>query len=154
MSICSETFPAITESMILSSIHVDVIKWIHFLRCWSLCEGNPPVTGGFPSQRPVTRRFDVFFDLRLNKCLSRQSRRRLFETSSRSLWRQCNAEVVAQQWLLSSKSRFHRSIQLWFFKLFSSIPTWICHRQRPNTEYLINNSNGYRSVVQSIWIRK
>ena len=30
----------------------------------ALCEGNPPVTGGFPSQRPVTRSFGVFFDLR------------------------------------------------------------------------------------------
>ena len=29
----------------------------------ALCEENPPVTGGFPSQRPVTRNFDIFFDL-------------------------------------------------------------------------------------------
>ena len=29
-----------------------------------LCEGNTPVTGGFPSRRPVTRSFDVLFDLR------------------------------------------------------------------------------------------
>ena len=28
-----------------------------------LCPGNSPVTGEFPSQRPVTRSFDVFFDL-------------------------------------------------------------------------------------------
>ena len=28
----------------------------------AICEGNPPVTGGFPSQRPVTLSFDVFFD--------------------------------------------------------------------------------------------
>ena len=28
--------------------------------------GEPPVTGGFPSQRPVTRSFDAFFDLHLN----------------------------------------------------------------------------------------
>ena len=33
----------------------------------SLCAGNPSVNGDFPSQRPVTRSFDVFFDLRLNK---------------------------------------------------------------------------------------
>ena len=33
-----------------------------------------------PSQRPVTRSFDVFFDLRLNKCSSKQSRHRWFET--------------------------------------------------------------------------
>ena len=31
------------------------------------------VTSRFPSQRPVTRNFDVFFDLRLNKRLSKQS---------------------------------------------------------------------------------
>ena len=37
----------------------DVIK--SFSALLSLCEGNPPVTGGFPSQRPVTRSFDVFF---------------------------------------------------------------------------------------------
>ena len=29
--------------------------------------------GEFPAQRPVTRSFDVFFDLRLNKRLSKQS---------------------------------------------------------------------------------
>ena len=36
------------------------------------CAGNSPVPGEFPAQRPVTRRFDVFFDLRLNKRLSKQ----------------------------------------------------------------------------------
>ena len=39
----------------------------------ALCAGNSPVTGEFPAQRPVTRSFDVFFDLRLNKRLSKQS---------------------------------------------------------------------------------
>ena len=59
--------------------------------------GNPPVTGAFPSQRPVTRNFDVSFDITspdLNKWLSKQSRRRWFETPSHSLWRQCNAHVL------------------------------------------------------------
>ena len=48
--------------------------WRHqmeaFLELLTLYEGNSPVTGEFPSQRPVTRSFDVFFDLRLNKRLS------------------------------------------------------------------------------------
>ena len=39
----------------------------------ALCAENSPVTGEFPSQKPVTRSFDVFFDLRLNKRLSKQS---------------------------------------------------------------------------------
>ena len=49
--------------------------------------------GGFPLQRPVTRSFHVFFDLHLNKRLSKQSRRRWFETPSRWLWRHCNAYI-------------------------------------------------------------
>ena len=51
---------------------------------------NSLVTGEFPSQRPVTRSFDVFFDLCLNKRLSKQPRHRWFETPSRSRWRHCN----------------------------------------------------------------
>ena len=42
--------------------------------------------GEFPAQRPVTRSFDVFFDLRPNKRLSKQSWGWWFETPSRSLW--------------------------------------------------------------------
>ena len=30
----------------------------------ALCAGNSPVTGEFPTQRPVTRSFGVFFDPR------------------------------------------------------------------------------------------
>ena len=56
-----------------------------------LCAGNSPVAGEFPAQRPVTRSFDVFFDLRLNKLLSKQSWGWWFETSSRPLWSHCNA---------------------------------------------------------------
>ena len=44
-----------------------------FFRVAGLCAGNSPVTGEFPAQRPVTHNFDVFFDLRLNKRLSKQS---------------------------------------------------------------------------------
>ena len=40
----------------------------------ALCSGDfLPVTGEIPSQRPVTRSFDVFFDLPPNKRLSKQS---------------------------------------------------------------------------------
>ena len=33
----------------------------------AICAGNSPVPGEFPTQRPVTRSFDVYFDLRPNK---------------------------------------------------------------------------------------
>ena len=54
------------------------------------CAGNSPVTGEFTAKRPVTRSFNVFFNLRLNKQMSKQSRGWWFETQSRSLWRHCN----------------------------------------------------------------
>ena len=58
-----------------------------------LCVGTSPVSGEFPSQRPVTRGFETFFDLRLNKRLCKQTRHRWFETLSRSLWCHCNVFI-------------------------------------------------------------
>ena len=50
--------------------------------------------GEFPAQRPVTRSFDVFFDLSLNKRLSKQPWGWWFETPSWSLWHHCNGKIV------------------------------------------------------------
>ena len=58
-----------------------------------ICTGNSPVPGEFPSQRPVTLSFDVFFDLRLNKRLSKQPGGRWFKTLSRPLWRHRNDRI-------------------------------------------------------------
>ena len=44
----------------------------------------------FPAKRPVTWSFDVFFDLSLNKRLSKQSWDWSFETPPRPSWRHCN----------------------------------------------------------------
>ena len=64
--------------------------------------GNSPVTGEFPSQRPVTRRFDVLFDMCLNKRLSKQSWGWWFETPSRPLWRHCNVPSSFTEKLIDS----------------------------------------------------
>ena len=68
--------------------------WRHQMEIFSallaICAGNSPVTGEFPTHRPVTQRFDSSFDLRLNKRLSKQSLGSWFETPSRPLWRRCN----------------------------------------------------------------
>ena len=83
--------------------HDDVIKWKHFPRYWSFLRGiHRPITGDFPAQRPVTRSFDVFFDLRLNKRLSKQRWGWWFETQSRPVLRHCN-EVLA----ITSTSIWH-----------------------------------------------
>ena len=68
--------------------------WRHQMETLSallaICAGNSPVPGEFTAQRPVTRSFYVFFDLRLNKRLSKQSWGWWFETLSCPLWRHCN----------------------------------------------------------------
>ena len=72
--------------------------WRHQMETFSallaICAGNSPVNGEFPAQRPVTRSFDVFFDLRLNKRLSKQSWGWWFETLSLPLWRNCIGSTV------------------------------------------------------------
>ena len=77
--------------------------WRHQMEIFSallaICAGNSPVPVEFPSQRPATRGFDVFFDLRLNKRLSKQSWDWWFETPVRSLWRHCSNDVTSRIWL-------------------------------------------------------
>ena len=54
--------------------HDDVITEMETISALlAICAGNSPVTGEFSAQRPVTRSFDVFYDLRPNKRLSKQS---------------------------------------------------------------------------------
>ena len=68
--------------------------WRHQMEIFSallaICVGNSPVPGEFPTQRPVTRSFDVYFDLRPNKRVSKQSLGWWFETLSPPLWRHRN----------------------------------------------------------------
>ena len=70
--------------------------WSHQMETLSallaICAGNSPVPGEFPTQRPVTRSFDVFFDLSLNERLNKQSWSWRFETQSRPLWCHSNDE--------------------------------------------------------------
>ena len=72
--------------------------WRHQMETFSallaLCVGNSPVTGEFSAQRSVTRSFDVFVYLRLNKRLSNQPRSRWFQTPLGSLWRHCDAGLA------------------------------------------------------------
>ena len=72
----------IRPTMPSAGLHDDVIKWKHFSRYWPLC-------GEFTGHRwilrtkPVTRGFDVFFGLRLDQRLSKQSWGWWFEMPSR-----------------------------------------------------------------------
>ena len=104
--------------------------WRHQMKTFSalldLCEGNSPVTGEFPSQRPVTRSFDVSFDLRLNKRWSKPSRRRWFEMPSCSLWRHWNVRR-------SKPSNRHTVAECHTFKLERKSRLQVPERTRENT---------------------
>ena len=79
---------------IIDFLLLEFWTWCHQMETFSailaICAGNSLVTGEFPAQRPGTRSLDVFFDLRLNKRLSKQLQGWWFETLSCPLWRHCN----------------------------------------------------------------
>ena len=105
--------------------------WRHQMETFSallaICAGNSPVPGEFPAQRPVTQSFDVFFDLRLNKRLSKQSRDWWFETAAWSLWRHRNASVPNM--LLPNQMQFIHALLLWYvnkiLRLFAMLDTYL-----------------------------
>ena len=96
------------------SFRADRPWWRHQMETFSalvtICAGNSPISGEFPAQRPVTRSFDVFFDLGLNKRLSKPSCGWWFETLPRPLWRhsnvECRAYVCAYRQKYSPKHAF------------------------------------------------
>ena len=85
-----------------------------------LCAGNSPVTGEFPAQRSVMWNFDVYFDLHLNKQLSKQSWGWWFEMPSHPLWRHHNVTTLWNKSLSLLKSfYFSASVLKWIDKMCS-----------------------------------
>ena len=95
----------------------------------AICVGNSLVTNEFPTQRPEIRSFDVFFDLSLDRRLTKQSWGWWFEMPSRSLWHHCNEPSIwgsylsgrytEQCWQLNTLSSGQNGHH--FFKCFSLI---------------------------------
>ena len=86
------THPCVSGSLSVKTPSNAIWSWWRyemetFSALLAICAGNSPVPGEFPTQRPVTQSFDVFFDLRLNKRLSKQSWGWWFEMPSHPLWR-------------------------------------------------------------------
>ena len=105
MAFCPTGSKPLPESMVTGSprfthmdSHLATSWWCYQMETFSallaICAGNSRVHGEFPSQRPVTRSFDVFFDLRLNKRLSKQSWGWWFETLSSLLWCHSNVDGI------------------------------------------------------------
>ena len=76
----------------MENTHDYVIKWKHFPSYWLFVWGI---------HRPMTRSFDVFFNLRMDKRLSKQSWGWWFEKPSRPLRRHSNARAMTLSCLSS-----------------------------------------------------
>ena len=81
----------------------------------ALCAGNSTVTGVFPTQRPVMQSFDVSFDLRLNKRLSKQSWGWWFERPSCPLWHHCNVYGIGVLMVGVMMGEHGNAIVIWSF---------------------------------------
>ena len=87
--------PLIIDSYVWRSLLLfrDVFRMLNSQQCAMMTSSNGNifrVTGPLCGNSSVTRSFDVFFDLRRNKRLSKQSWGWWFETLSSLLWRRCN----------------------------------------------------------------
>ena len=136
--------------------HSSIPWWRHqketFSALLAICAGNSPVPGEFPTQRPMTRSFDVFFDLRPNKRLSKQRWGWWVETPSCPLWRHCNAMPCIKhwgwgQWLISFSRRWYMDRVGYFYLHISRImPIWahtgnhVCWLRETETETSLFNT--------------
>ena len=110
-----------------SLLHYGIIKWKHFPPNWSFAWGIHR-SRWIPHTKAsaVTRSFDVFFDLRLNKRLSKQPWGWWFETPSWSLRRQCNVHACAYCTLTTVYSHVYKTIGV----VAQTIMHW--YRNEPN----------------------
>ena len=110
------------------------------------CAENSAATGEFSAQRSVTWSFDVFFDLRLHKRLSEQSKHRWFETLSHPLGRHCNAEgtnlseickALCHKWYISAWSQHVSLFCQWYAHSWRHEVHWDSTLSSPNRRMII-----------------
>ena len=93
-------FCGYVPEVVVPSYAVGFISWwCHQMETFSallaICAGNSPVTGEFPAHKPVTRSFDVFFDLCPDEQLSKESWGWWSEMPSCPLWRHSNVWIYS-----------------------------------------------------------
>ena len=100
--------------------------------------------GEFPAQRPVTRNFDVYFDLRPNKRLSKQSLGWWFETLSPPLWRHRNELELNQ----SRAKSYAYMMTSWHANVF--LIEWV-HEDESNKANVDRTSAGMILTLEVPW---
>ena len=120
----------------------DFTWWRHRMETFpalkAICAENSPVSGEFPTQRPVTRSFDVFFDLRPNEPLCKHSWGWWLETQSSPLWRHSND-------VMNSRQGCHTTL---VFSEISSVRLRICGPKIMVTSIVSNNRIHFIDCLQ------
>ena len=110
--------------MSVAASHMPHTWWRHQMETFSallaICAENSPPPGEFPAQRPLTRSFDVYFDLRLNKRLSKQSWGWWFETLPRLFWHHSNESQSFNNIRWESLIELHETNQSLSYLLYST----------------------------------
>ena len=108
-----------------------------------------PLCGEFTGHRWITltkasdAEFDVFFDMRLNKQLSKQSGRRWFETPLRSLWHRCSVYIIyTAAFAITLRPYVQYKKKLYVLQL----PPWVLYLS------LYVPSNGCASYLLLFWV--
>ena len=135
--------------------------WRHQMATFSallaICAGNSPVPGEFPAQRPVTRSFDLFCDLRLNKRLRKQSWGWWFETPSPPLWRHCNERTGAWNELHRTSTN-HKNVCkcFYFLGIYCLMCCILIHSHRPDATvtkcYIWSFISSCLGFIPYVWI--
>ena len=136
----------------------EVLWWRHQMETFSallaICAGNSPVIGEFHAQRPETRSFDVFFDLRRNKRLYKQSWGWLLETLWRPLWRHCNVISFWKQ----QQRRKYLSVMWYILNLSCAgkfvMPTDLLRGREISTPSVALNAKTYGCFMKPFYIDK
>ena len=104
----------------------------------AICEENPPVTGGFPSQKAGDAGFDIFCVVNLIKMLSKESSCLWFETP----WHSCDIIVMAwpiSVWKCSLNSIVNSSVEKRFWYWTNGDLFCLCICMYINHRYMIKN---------------
>ena len=127
--------------------------WRHrmetFAALLAICTGNSPVTGELPAQRPLTLSFGVFFDLHLNKRLSKRSWGWWFQTPSAH---HAHYDVTVMSYYLYSAQPLQQPMQYYvILECVIMIPYCIpLHTNSNITIYLVHHSVTYHWIIDRV----
>ena len=120
----------------------DVIKMETLSALLALCEGNRPVTGGFPSQRASNLKLS--FNVSLNKLLSKQLRGIWIKTSFliKTSWYSFEITVINESTILNQRRLLNTALswhidtkRKWMITCLNIIQLYVCWRPGTVTHY-------------------